>query len=154
MYIHNYLTHLNQNDILKIKIFQEFIFQIYHMLVLFPSFSYLFKSLQPAYFVLVGVQCPFISQRVHTFTLYFDGMAKLQTYQHYSIHPPSTNIDLITKYAMCPILKYYFNYYTQNQCASNMEDCNNPSVCFFLISDFGLWSSNSNEKINYETAVK
>lgn len=45
MYIHNYLTHLNQNDILKIKIFQEFIFQIYQMLVLISSFSYLFKSL-------------------------------------------------------------------------------------------------------------
>lgn len=63
---------------------------------------------------------------------YFDGMAELQTYQHYFIHPPSTNIDLITKYAKCPILKYGINYYTQNQCASNMEDCNNPSVCFFL----------------------
>lgn len=62
---------------------------------------------------------------------YFDGMAELQTYQHYFIHPPSTNIDLITKYAKCPILKYGINYYTQNQCASNMEDCNNPSVCFF-----------------------
>lgn len=68
--MHNYLTHLNQNDILKIKIFQEFIFQIYQMLVLISSFSYLFKSLLPAYFVLVGVQCTFISQRVHTFTLY------------------------------------------------------------------------------------
>lgn len=45
MYIHNYLTHLNQNDLLKIKIFQEFIFQIYQMLVLISSFSYLFKSL-------------------------------------------------------------------------------------------------------------
>lgn len=45
MYIHNYLTHLNQNDILKIEIFQEFIFQIYHMLLLISSFSYLFKSL-------------------------------------------------------------------------------------------------------------
>lgn len=43
--MHNYLTHLNQNDILKIKIFQEFIFQIYQMLVLISSFSYLFKSL-------------------------------------------------------------------------------------------------------------
>lgn len=43
---------------------------------------------------------------------YFDEMAKLQTYQHYFIHPPSTNIDLITKYVKCPILKYYFNYIT------------------------------------------
>lgn len=144
MQIPNYLTHLNQNDRLKIKIFQEFIFQIYQMLVLISSFSYLFKSLQPAYFVLVqGSNVPLSPKeytRLHCtpktiiiqcMHYYFDGMAELQTYQHYFIHPPSTNIDLITKYAKCPILKYGINYYTQNQCASNMEDCNNPSVCFF-----------------------
>lgn len=79
---------------------------------------------------------------------YFDGMAELQTYQHYFIHPPSTNIDLITKYAKCPILKYGFKYYTQSNVLQIWR------TAFFLISDFGQWSSNSNDKINYETAVK
>lgn len=151
MYIHNYLTHLIQNDILKIKIFQEFIFQIYHMLLLISSFSYLFKSLQPAYFVLVqGSNVPLSPKeytRLHCtpktiiiqcMHYYFDGMAELQTYQHYFIHPPSTNIDLITKYVKCPILKYYLNYITHKTNVLQIwRTAITPPVWFFYIR---FWS--------------
>lgn len=158
--MHNYLTHLNQNDILKIKIFQEFIFQIYQMLVLISSFSYLFKSLQPAYFVLVqGSNVPLSPKeytRLHCtpktiiiqcMHYYFDEMAKLQTYQHYFIHPPSTNIDLITKYVKCPILKYYFNYITHKTNVLQIWRTAITPQSVFFISDFGQWSSDSNNKI-------
>lgn len=38
MYIHNYLTHLNQNNIENLDISKRF-FKIYHMLLLISPFS-------------------------------------------------------------------------------------------------------------------
>lgn len=78
---------------------------------------------------------------------YFDGMAELQTYQHYFIHPPSTNIDLITKYVKCPILKYYFNYITHKTNVLQIWRTAITPQSVFFISDFGQWSSDSNNKI-------
>lgn len=149
MYIHNYLTHLNQNDILKIKIFQVFIFQIYHMLLLISSFSYLFKSLDQHISLQQGSNVPLSPKEcthlhctpktiiIQCMHYYFDGMAELQTYQHYFIHPPSTNIDLITKYAKCPILKYGFKYYTQSNVLQIWRTAITPQSFFFNIR---FWS--------------
>lgn len=140
MYTHNYLTHLNQNNIENLDISKSFFKNVSYV----SAYLSLFLTVEMSICVLA---CMFSfsrgqSLRVHMYTLYieshfnsstcvhdyFDGMAKLQTYQHYFIHPPSTHIDLIAKYAKWTILIYYFIYYKKNQCVSNMEDCKKP-IC-------------------------
>lgn len=143
MYIHNYLTHSNQNNIENLDISKSFFFNLSYVSAYFPRFLTVEMSI-------CVLACMFSfsrgqSLRVHMYTLYieshfnsstcvhdyFDGMAKLQTYQHYFIHPPSTHIDLIAKYAKWTILKYYLFITQKINVFQIWKTAKNPSVRFF-----------------------
>lgn len=160
MYTHNYLTHLNQNNIENLDISKSFLKNVSYV----SAYLSLFLTVEMSICVLA---CMFSfsrgqSLRVHMYTLYieshfnsstcvhdyFDGMAKLQTYQHYFIHPPSTHIDLIAKYAKWTILIYYFIYYTKKSMCFKYGRLQKTHLSgFFFLSDFGQWLSDINNKI-------